>query len=264
MKTFLHALTSHPYLVLMLSGLLERIGLPLLLSPVLVGAGALAATGVMRFDVGLWLALAACVAGDSLWFEMGRKRGSSVLSTLCRISLEPESCVRRSKSFFESSTARTLLFSKWLPGLSHVIPAVAGLSGIERRRFFMLNVAGSALWIFALMLAGYLPVERLHVASAIGPIAFEAGLLLVMGNIGYKYVQKRRFLRELDKARIAPEELRGMLDAGENVIIVDLRHPLDSVTDPRTLPGAVRILPDELVGRAGSLPKDQEIVLYCT
>jgi len=128
----------------------------------------------------------------------------------------------------------------------------------------MLNVAGSALWIFALMLAGYLPVERLHVASAIGPIAFEAGLLLVMGNIGYKYVQKRRFLRELDKARIAPEELRGMLDAGENVIIVDLRHPLDSVTDPRTLPGAVRILPDELVGRAGSLRKDQEIVLYCT
>jgi len=264
MKTLLHALASHPYLILMLSGLLERTGFPLLLSPVLVGAGALAATGAMRFDLALWLALAACVAGDTLWFELGQKRGSSVLSTLCRISLEPESCVRRSKSFFEKGAVRTLLFSKWLPGLSHVIPAVAGLSGIERRRFFVLNVAGSALWIFVLMLAGYLPVERIHVASAVGPIAFEAGLLLVIGNVGYKYVQKRRFLRELDKARIAPEELRGMLNAGEKVIIVDLRHPLDSVTDPRTLPGALRILPDELVGRAGSLPKSQEIVLYCT
>jgi membrane protein DedA with SNARE-associated domain len=264
MKTILHALTSHPYLVLMLSGLLERTGFPLLLSPVLVGAGALAATGAMRFDLGLWLALVACVVGDTLWFELGRKKGNSVLSTLCRISLEPESCVRRSKNFFEKGTARTLLFSKWLPGVSHVIPAVAGLSGIERRRFFVFNVAGSALWIFVLMLAGYLPVERMHVASAVGPILFEAGLLLLAGNVGFKYVQKRRFARELDKARIAPEELRRMLDAGESVIIVDLRHPLDSVTDPRTLPGAVRILPDDLVARAGTVPKDQEIVLYCT
>jgi membrane protein DedA with SNARE-associated domain len=264
MKTLLHALTSHPYLVLMLSGLLERAGFPLLLSPVLVGAGALAAAGAMRFDLALWLALAACVAGDMLWFELGRKRGNSVLSTLCRISLEPESCVRRSKNFFEKGAARTLLLSKWLPGLSHVIPAVAGLSGIERRRFLIFNAAGSALWIFALMLAGYLPVERIHVASAVGPIAFEAGLLLLAGNVGFKYVQKRLFLRELEKSRITPQELRSMVDAGERVIIVDLRHPLDSVTDPRTLPGAVRILPDELVGRAGVLPKNQEIVLYCT
>jgi membrane protein DedA with SNARE-associated domain len=264
MKTLLHTLTSHPYLVLMLSGLLERTGFPLLLSPVLVGAGALAAAGGMRFDAGLWLALAACIAGDTLWFEMGSRRGNSVLSTLCRISLEPESCIRRSKNFFGKGAARTLLFSKWLPGLSHVIPAVAGLSGIDRGRFFIFNAAGSVLWIFALMLAGYLPVERMHVASAVGPFAFEAGLLLVAGNVGFKYVQKRRFLRELDKARITPQELRSILDAGEKVIIIDLRHPLDSVPDPRTLPGAMRILPDELVNRAAALPKDQEIVLYCT
>ncbi len=264
MKTLLHAFTGHPYLVLTLSGLLERTGFPLLLSPVLVGAGALAAAGQMRFDAALWLALAACIAGDTLWFELGRKKGNSVLTTLCRISLEPDSCVRRSKNFFEKGAARTLLFSKWLPGVSHVIPAVAGLSGIERRRFFVLNMAGSALWIFTLMLAGYLPVERMHVASAVGPIAFEAGLLLLAGNVGFKYVQKRRFLRELSRSRIAPEELRRMLDGGEGLVIVDLRHALDSVTDPRTLPGALRILPDELVTRAGSLPKGQEIVLYCT
>jgi len=264
MKEILQAFTGHPYLVLMLSGLLERVGFPLLLSPVLVGAGALAATGQKRFDAGLWLALAACIAGDTLWFEMGRKRGNPVLSTLCRISLEPDSCVRRSKNFFEKGVTRTLLLSKWLPGVSHVIPAVAGLSGVDRRRFFMLNVGGSALWILALMLAGYLPVEHIHVASAVGPIAFEAALLLVVGNVGLKYMRKHQFTRELAKSRIAPEELRRMLDSSEKVVIVDLRHPLDSVTDDRTLPGAIRILPDELMSRASSLPKDQEIVLYCT
>lgn len=264
MKSILHLLTTHPYAVLLLSGLLERIGLPLLFAPVLVATGALAAAGQMHFDLAVWIALLTCILGDALWYEVGRRRGDSVLSILCRISLEPESCIRRSKNFFEKSANRTLLFSKWLPGLSHVIPAVAGLTGIGRQHFFLVNAAGSALWIFALMLAGYLPVEHVHLAPAFGPIAFEASLVLLAGNVGVKYVQKRRFLKDLYKARIAPKELLEMLDSGQKIIILDLRHPLDSVTDPRTLPGAVRVLPDDVASRANELPKDREIVLYCT
>src|SRR5438445_791503 len=121
-----------------------------------------------------------------------------------------------------------------------------------------------AFWRPALPLAGYLPVERIHVAAAVDPIIFEASLALLAGNIGFKYLQKRRFMKELYKARITPEELRQMLDAGQKVFIVDLRHPLDSVSDPRILPGAVRILPDDVTARANALPKDGEIVLYCT
>ncbi|HZD94244.1 MAG TPA: VTT domain-containing protein [Candidatus Sulfotelmatobacter sp.] len=264
MKSTLHLLVGHPYLVLSISALLERIGAPLLLSPVLVAAGALAASGQMRFDLALWIALAASVAGDALWYEMGRKKGDSVLSLLCRISFEPDSCVRRSKVFFEKSANRTLLFSKWLPGVSHVVPAVAGLSGIERQHFFLTNLAGSALWIVVLMLAGYLPVERIHVASAVAPLIFEASVAVLAGNIALKYLQRRRFLRDLYKLRIAPEEVRRMLDSGEPVVILDLRHPLDSVSDPRTLPGAIRVLPGEVTSRADTLPKDEEIILYCT
>lgn len=264
MKSLLSLLASHPYTVLLLSGLLERIGFPLLFAPVLVAAGALAAVGQMQFDLAVWIALLTCVAGDTLWYELGRKKGGSVLSLLCRISLEPESCVRRSRTFFEKSTNRTLLFSKWLPGLSHIVPTMAGLSGVERGRFFLVNVAGSALWILVLMLAGYLPVEHTHLAPAIGPIAFETVVVLLAGNIGIKYVRKRRFLRDLYKARIAPQELLQMMDSGQRIVILDLRHPLDSVTDPRTLPGALRVLPDDVTSRAGLLPKDREIVLYCT
>ena len=90
MKSVLHNLASHPYLWLALAGLLERIGLPLFLSPLLVAAGALAATGQMHFDVALWITLLACLAGDALWYELGRARGESVLHTLCRISFEPD------------------------------------------------------------------------------------------------------------------------------------------------------------------------------
>ncbi len=264
MKSILNLLVSHPYIVLLTSGLLERTGAPLLFSPVLVAAGSLAAAGQMRFDVALWIALIACVVGDTLWYELGRKKGDSVLSILCRISFEPDSCVRRSKLFFEKSTNRTLLFSKWLPGVSHVVPAVAGLSGVERQHFFLTNLAGSALWIVVLMLAGYLPVERIHVASAVAPLIFEASLAVLAGNVAIKYLQRRRFLKELYKSRITPEEVRQMVESGTAMVILDLRHPLDSVVDPRTLPGAIRVLPEEVTSRADTLPKDEEIILYCT
>ncbi|HEY7405395.1 MAG TPA: VTT domain-containing protein [Candidatus Angelobacter sp.] len=264
MKSTLHLLVSHPYLVLLTAGFLERVGAPLFFAPVLVAAGALSAAGQARFDVALWLALLTCIAGDALWFELGRKRGDSVLSTLCRISFEPDSCVRRSKVFFEKGANRTLFFSKWLPGLSHVVPAVAGLSGVDRQHFFLTNLAGSAVWVVALLLAGYLPVERIHVASAVAPVIFEASLAVLAGNVAIKYWQRRSFLKELYKSRISPEEVKQMLDSGENVMILDLRHPLDSVTDPRTLPGAIRVLPEEVTSRADTLPKDEEIILYCT
>src|SRR6478752_6296378 len=219
---------GHPYLVLLASGFLERVGAPLLFSPILVAAGALAAGGNLRFDVAVWIALATCVLGDTLWYEIGRKKGDRVLSMLCRISLEPDSCVRRSKVFFEKGANRTLLLSKWLPGVSHVVPAVAGLSGIERQHFFITNAVGSAIWILLLMLAGYLPVERIHVASAVAPIVFEASLVVLAANIGVKYMRRRKFLKELYKSRISPEDVRRMIDAGERMVILDLRHPLDS------------------------------------
>jgi membrane protein DedA with SNARE-associated domain len=264
MRSLLETLTGHPYLVLACAGLLERTGFPLLMSPVLVAAGALAAGGHMHFDLAVWIALLTCVAGDAMWYTLGRTKGDSVLRVLCRISLEPETCVRRSRKFFEKGVGRTLFLSKWLPGVSHVVPAVAGLSGIGRQQFFANDVAGSAVWIVVLMLAGYVPVARMHLAPAIGPLAFEAGLILVAGNIGIKYFQKRRFLRELYKARITPQDLHQLLESGQQLVILDLRHPLDSVTDPRTLPGAIRVLPDEVTGRASLLPKDREIILYCT
>lgn len=264
MKSFLHLLTTHPYIVVLFSAVLERVGLPLFLSPVLVGAGALAAAGQMRFDLAFWFALLACIGGDVLWYETGRKKGESVLAFLCRISLEPDSCVRKSKVFFEAGANRTLFFSKWLPGVSHIIPAVAGLSGIRREQFLATNVAGSAVWVLGLMLMGYLPVEHMHLVPAVGALVFEAGLVLVAGNIGIKYVQRRRFLNDLYKSRITSEELRRMLDSGEKVVIADLRHPLDSVSDPRVLPGAIRMLPEEVAERVSALPGDQEIVLYCT
>jgi membrane protein DedA with SNARE-associated domain len=263
-KAFLHLLTSHPYAILLASALLERIGLPLFLSPVLIGAGALAATGQMRLDLGFWVALVACVIGDALWYEMGRKRGDGVLATLCRISFEPDTCVRKSKVFLEKGASRTIFLAKWLPGVSHIIPAVAGLSGVSRKQFAVANTLGTAAYVLALMLSGYLPVEHIRVVPRVGSLVFEVGMVLVLANVIVKYVQRRRFFQELYKSRITPQDLREMMDSGIPVVIVDLRHPLDSVADPRVIPGAIRLLPDDVTAKASMLPPDEDVVLYCT
>src|SRR5258707_14804794 len=164
-------LAAHPYLALFLAGLLERIGIPLLLSPFLVAAGALAATGDVHFDIAMWATLLACVIGDALWYEIGRKKGDSVLSFLCRISLERDSCVRHSKGLFGKGVARTLLLSKWLPGVSHIVPAVAGLVQINRKRFLAVNTLGSFLWIVAFLALGYIPVKQTQPAVVVHEIS---------------------------------------------------------------------------------------------
>jgi len=266
-KALLHLLGGHPYIALFTAGLLERIGIPLLLSPFLVAAGALAATGEVHFDAAMWATLLACVMGDALWYEAGRNRGDAVLAFLCRISLERDSCVRRSKGLFEKGVVRTLMLSKWLPGVSHIVPAVAGLVRVDRQRFLTINTLGSLLWIVAFLALGYIPVKQTHAAAVvptIAPAAIEVLLVFAAGNIGFKYARRRQFIKELYKSRITPEDLRRMIDEGTPVTIIDLRHALDSITDPRLIPGAIRMMPDEITSQAALLPREQEIVLYCT
>src|SRR5260370_34174741 len=154
-----------------------------------------------------------------------------------------------------------------MPGAYHMVPAVGGLVRIDRQRFLTTNALGSLVWIVAFLALGYIPVKQTHAADvvpAIAPAAIEVLLVFAAGNIVFKYVARRRFMQELYKARITPEDLRQMIDEGRQVTIIDLRHALDSVTDPRLIPGAIRMLPDELTSRPALLPKEQEIGLYCT
>jgi len=84
------------------------------------------------------------------------------------------------------------------------------------------------------------------------------------GYIGFKYVQRQRFLSQLRIARVTPAELQRMLEAREPVQIVDLRHALDFETDPSTLPGAIHFDPAEVDRLASKLSTDRDVILYCT
>src|SRR4029079_12266175 len=196
-------------LVVFLTVLAEQAGLPIPAIPVLLAAGAVAGDGQAHL-IGLTaLAVAACLLGDMVWFELGRRRGRRTLTLLCRISLEPDACVRRTENFFLIHGIRALILAKFIPGLSTLAPALAGLFRISVGRFLVYNGAGSLLWSFSFLFLGYVFSDQIrYVADAAMRFGKTAGVIFAAGLGGYllyKYLHRQRLLKELRVARISPK-----------------------------------------------------------
>ena len=267
MGSHVQEILRHGYLWLFLAALLERVGLPLLVTPIVVAAGAVAGLGDMSLGAIVAVTVVASEIGDWMWYELGRSRGASVLRILCKISLEPDSCVRKAEDAFGRHTHSALVTSKFVFGVGRLAAPVAGLSGMSRRRFLIINAFGSFLWAACFALVGYIPARKLPIdvllEQALGWLLALIVVAVVLHMI-WKYVQRERFIRSLRVSRITVDEVKAAIDRGDRPFIVDLRHMLEFVVDPRTVPTAVRISPDELPVRNAEIPRDREIILYCT
>lgn len=245
----------------------EQAGLPIPAVPVLLAAGALAGAGKMNLALAVLLGVTACLLGDLIWYYLGRHRGARVLTVLCRISLEPDSCVRRTENFFIRHGTRSLILAKFIPGLSTVTPALAGLFKVSVGRFLLYNGLGALLWTAAFVAPGYLFSNQLEQIAAQAARLGSSLVVLVAGAlavyIAYKYVHRQLLLRELRIARITADELKQMMDGGRDVVIVDLRQPLDVEADPYMIPGALRMAVEELEHRHHEIPRDRDVILYC-
>jgi len=268
MSSTVELLLRHGYSLLFAWIFTEQIGLPIPSAAVLVAAGALSGTGHMKFGMAVLSSLAAVGVCDVLWFQLGRRRGVSVLRWICRVSLEPDSCVHQTQVHFERRGPWALLLAKFVPGLNAVAPPLAGLSGMPWREFALYDGLGGLLWAGGYIGAGYLfsrQLARAAVRLAIfgrGIFAiFVAALLLY---IAWKYFNRRRFLRNLRIARITPQELHHRIESGESVLVIDLRHQMEFKSEPVTIPGAVHLDPGELDEALDAVPRDREIVLFCS
>src|SRR6202171_4502199 len=268
MHSALEFLLHHGYVVLLGWVFAEQIGVPVPSLPILLAAGALAGSGQFSFTGSLLLAVAASLTADSIWYMLGRVKGIKILQLLCKISLEPDSCVRRTEGVFSKQGARSLLVAKFLPGLSTVAPPLAGIFHMRPRRFLLFDACGALLWAGSFLGLGFIfsgQIERIaeHALSLGGCL-----LVLIIGilasYIAYKFIARQRFLRELRIGRITVDELKIKIDAGEELVIVDLRHSLDFEADPETIPGAFRMDAKELQEKNDRLPRDREVILYCT
>jgi membrane protein DedA with SNARE-associated domain/rhodanese-related sulfurtransferase len=245
----------------------EQMGLPLPALPWLLAAGALSAMGQFNLPLGLVVTVAACLLADAIWFYLGRYRGNQVLALLCRMSLEPDSCVRRTQNVFTKYGLRGVLVAKFVPGMSTVAPPVAGMSKISAGRFLFVDGIGSLLYGGCLLGFGYSFNRQIdQIGAAVARIGGSA-LSLIIGVavifIAYKYWQRQRLLRELSMARITAAELRKMLDAGESPLIFDLRSSAAVHEDPTLIQGAVHLSIEDIETRLSEFPRDREIVVYC-
>jgi membrane protein DedA with SNARE-associated domain/rhodanese-related sulfurtransferase len=246
----------------------EQMGIPLPAAPVLLAAGALTAEHELSFALALLAGLTASLAADSAWFVIGRRYGHHVLRLLCKLSLEPAVCVRRAQDLLGRRRDATLIVAKFVPGLAILISPVAAQTGMRYGRFLFFDGIGSALWVGALLAAGrFFGDLLLRDPSLLNWAGRFSGALLVLGVLGFltvRLIRRRWMTGALVAVRMEPEELKRKLDAGETVFIVDLRHPLELLTDPFILPGALHLSPDALAARSHEIPRDREIVLYCT
>lgn len=268
MHRTLEFLLHHGYSVLLIWVFAEQAGIPVPSLPILLAAGALAGSHQMNLLASLLLATLAAIAADSLWYELGRHRGIRILQFLCKISIEPDSCVRRTEGVFAKQGSRSLIFAKFIPGLGAVTPPLAGIFHMRPERFLLFDGLGAALWAATFIGLGYAfsgEIERIaaHAAALGGWLA-----VIVFGALGcylaYKYLARRKFLRELRIARITVEELKEKIDAGEELAIVDLRHSVEFEAEPELIPGAFHLEAKDLEEKNGLLPLDREVVLYCT
>jgi membrane protein DedA with SNARE-associated domain len=268
MHATIEFLSLHGYLVLISWVFLEQLGLPIPSMPILLAAGALAGADRLSLSVALLCCVLAAMPADWFWFQLGRQKGIQVLRLVCRISLEPDSCVRSTQGLFSRQGVRTLLYAKFLPGLNTVTPPLAGVVGMRTWRFLLFDTLGTLVWAGTFLGLGYAFTGQIEQVAASIESMHGWGLATVFGGlacyIAYKFIARQLFLRELRVARIGVDELKARIDAGEGLVVVDLRHALDVAADPETIPGALRMAAEELQHKYDSLPRDRDVILFCT
>ncbi len=259
-------MVRHGYALLFFWILAEQAALPLPSAPLLLACGALAKDGRLSPHLILLTGMSACAIADNVWFLMGRLKGIRVLRFICRVALEPDSCVRQTETAYQRFGSRSLLIAKFVPGLNAVSAPLAGISGLRFSRFVLFDTLGAALWISAFTGLGYVFSDQLDkvgdVAARMGSWVAVAAVALLSIWIGWKYWQRQRFLKKLAIARITATELRAKLEAGEEIVVVDVRSTLES--DDDTVPGALRIPLEELETRHGDIPRDRDVILFCS
>src|SRR4051812_20112111 len=217
LSSVLKLLIAHGYSILFAMALAERLGLPLLLAPVLLAVGVLAGTGSMSVTSAILVATVACILGDTVWFEIARSKGTIVMRWLCKLSLEPDSCVRKSQLEFDRRARWFILTSKFIPGISHIAPAAAGATNYPRGDFFLLNAAGSAVWIIVTVFAAYVSTRKLDVGGAVidfVPVILLLFFVLIVVNVVMKWYRRQQFIKQVAASRIEPQELHEQIQAG--------------------------------------------------
>ncbi|MCE1238573.1 MAG: VTT domain-containing protein [Azonexaceae bacterium] len=251
--------------VVFLNVLLQQIGLPVPAVPTLLLAGSLALGNHALAGI-LAAAVLASVAADWLWYWAGKRFGYRVLSGLCKLSINPASCVSQTEARFVRWGLPSLVVAKFIPGFSTVAPPIAGTLRMNPIGFLAASAVGAALWAGLAILAGRLMREEVQAVMDILERNAAAALLVLITGIvvwlGWKFRQKARFRLNCAMTHISPEQLRAALDGPEPPLLLDLRGPA-MIAESGPLAGARIAEHDFLEAAVDGWPKNAPIVTLC-
>jgi membrane protein DedA with SNARE-associated domain/rhodanese-related sulfurtransferase len=268
MQDLVEFVAHYGYVLVFFAIFIEQMGIPLPGVPILIVMGALARTGEFALLGVVGSALAGSLVADVIWYQLGRRYGRAVLNLMCRISLEPDYCVRRAEDTFAKRGVWTLLFVKFIPGLNAAAVPLAGMIRIPGLRFLAFDAAGVLFWSGTYVSAGYIFSRQVELiiqgisnigGSVLALIAVSAAVYLLI-----KYFRRRRFLNSIQITRISADELKAKIDSGKPVILLDLRNTLDRDHDRVRIPGAFHMLPNFVDIGAREIKAKSEIVVYCS
>jgi len=219
-------LTQHGLALVFANVLLTQAGVPVPAIPILIVAGAFVAQGQIALAPLILVSVVASLVGDTLWYAAGRRYGYRILRTLCRIAIEPDSCVKQTETIFERWGAPSLMLAKYVPGFSTVAPPLAGTMRLGLPAFLAYSAVAALLWAgvpIALGAVFHAEVERaLEWLGSMGTGAVAVIAAIVLLYVGVKAVQRFMLIRFLRMARISVEELRDLMRQGSK----PLDHPI--------------------------------------
>jgi membrane protein DedA with SNARE-associated domain/rhodanese-related sulfurtransferase len=262
MQSILQLIEEHGLAIVFLNVLVEQAGAPIPAYPVLVISGALLDSSDYSAFALLGVAVLGALLADFGWYLAGRRYGRRMLSTLCRISLSPDSCVKQTESIYLRWGPPSLMVAKFIPGFASIASVLAGAVGTRKRSFLLFDVIGAALWAGSAIFLGSLfstavdeLLDVLVNLGLLGVLLLGAGLLLFIAN---KWWQRERFIQSLCMEKITAQELHDLLQSGSRPIIVDVRSALAQAQG--RIPGAISLTAGDIAMNEAST---KEVIVYC-
>ncbi|HVK55806.1 MAG TPA: DedA family protein/thiosulfate sulfurtransferase GlpE [Burkholderiales bacterium] len=245
--------------------LVEQLGAPVPAFPTLVITGALLDRGDYSTASLLLTAISAALIADFSWYLAGKRYGRKVLSTLCRISLSPDSCVRQTESIYGRWGPSSLLLAKFIPGFASIASALAGTTGTRPMVFLFFDALGAALWAgLAIILGSMFSTtvdDLLSVLESLGKWGVFLIAVALAAFVANKWWQRYRFLKSLRMARVSVSELNRLMQEGASPTIIDVRSSV--AQQAGRIPGAVTMSDAEISAIVLDAPSDGDVIVYC-
>jgi membrane protein DedA with SNARE-associated domain/rhodanese-related sulfurtransferase len=266
MQYVINLIEQHGLLVVFLNALLAQGGFPLPLIPILMMTAALASQSAFQILEVVLAAVCGTLIADFVQYWCGRRYGQRFLGLLCKISFSPDFCVRRTEEVFARIGPWSLILAKFIPGLSLISVAMAGVTKMSVLTFLLLDLVGGSLFIGIIVALGVIFQDAISSLLSTLVDYGKFGVVAVLVAIGLyvfiKWLQRRLFIRQLRMDRITVTELRQLINDGQTLLILDVR-PKEIREHDGIIPGAVSAHPADIDPLIMNYPREAEIVVYC-